>query len=171
MTKLLNNAMTMSNLKNAADMLRIASALKLDIKALVRAISVSSGASFVLSALATEITLDIAGHLQGLMRKDLGALRRRGAGTGDRPRRASRPGPGRRGEPGRGGRHRRRPRGRDGVVRAGTVARHRRVRRRVVPGGPLEGGWQPNQHCGLLPDPDEGVRKFAARGLANLISE
>ncbi|SCG66393.1 NAD(P)-dependent oxidoreductase [Micromonospora inositola] len=82
LTKLLNNAMTMSNLKNAADMLRIASALKLDIKALVRAISVSSGASFVLSALATEITLDIAGHLQGLMRKDLAhfadAVRARG---------------------------------------------------------------------------------------------
>lgn len=71
LTKLLNNSMTMSNLKNAADMLRIAERLQVDIPALIRALSVSSGASFMLSALNTEITPELAPHLRTLMRKDI----------------------------------------------------------------------------------------------------
>ncbi|WP_435208797.1 NAD(P)-dependent oxidoreductase [Micromonospora sp. bgisy143] len=71
LTKLLNNSMTMSNLKNAADMLRIAEKLDMDIPALITALSVSSGASFMLGALNTEITPDLAPHLQTLMRKDI----------------------------------------------------------------------------------------------------
>ncbi|MEH1166971.1 NAD(P)-dependent oxidoreductase [Micromonospora sp. CPCC 205539] len=71
LTKLLNNSMTMSNLKNAADMLRIAQQLDVDIPALITALSVSSGASFMLGALNTEITPDLAPHLQSLMRKDI----------------------------------------------------------------------------------------------------
>ncbi|SCE74125.1 NAD(P)-dependent oxidoreductase [Micromonospora chokoriensis] len=87
LTKLLNNSMTMSNLKNAADMLRVAEQLGVDISALVQAISVSSGASFVLGALNTEITPDVAPHLQSLMRKDIehfaDAVRARGADPGE----------------------------------------------------------------------------------------
>ncbi|MEU7589607.1 NAD(P)-binding domain-containing protein [Micromonospora sp. NPDC049230] len=71
LTKLLNNSMTMSNLKNAADMLRIAAQLDVKIGPLVEAISASSGASFMLGALNTEITPDIAPHMQPLTRKDI----------------------------------------------------------------------------------------------------
>ncbi|MEU8004175.1 NAD(P)-dependent oxidoreductase [Catellatospora sp. NPDC049111] len=71
LTKLLNNSMTMSNLKNAANMLRIAQHLDLDVPALITALSASSGASFILGALNVEITPDLAPHLQSLMRKDI----------------------------------------------------------------------------------------------------
>jgi 3-hydroxyisobutyrate dehydrogenase-like beta-hydroxyacid dehydrogenase len=71
MTKLLNNAMTMSNLKNAADLVRLAQQLNVDIPAVLVVISDSSGASASLRALGTVITPEIAPHMQGLMRKDI----------------------------------------------------------------------------------------------------
>ncbi|MER5913925.1 NAD(P)-dependent oxidoreductase [Streptomyces sp. NPDC001982] len=71
MTKLLNNAMTMSNLKNAVDLVRLAQQLHVGIPAVLDVISDSSGGSAVLRALGTVITPEIAPHLQGLMRKDI----------------------------------------------------------------------------------------------------
>lgn len=71
MTKLLNNAMTMSNLKNAVDLVQIARQLHVDVPAVLDVISDSSGGSASLRALGTTITPEIAPHLQGLMRKDI----------------------------------------------------------------------------------------------------
>ncbi|MFF9458649.1 NAD(P)-dependent oxidoreductase [Streptomyces flaveolus] len=71
MTKLLNNAMTTSNLKNVVDLVRLADSLGVDVAALIDVISDSSGGSTVMRALGTDITPDIAPHLQQLMRKDI----------------------------------------------------------------------------------------------------
>ncbi|MEV5523706.1 NAD(P)-dependent oxidoreductase [Streptomyces pseudogriseolus] len=71
LTKLLNNAMTMSNLKNAVDLIGLAGHLGVDVAALVDVISDSSGGSRVLRALGTDITTGNAAHLQELMRKDI----------------------------------------------------------------------------------------------------
>lgn len=70
MGKLLNNAMTMSNLDNAGRVLALADQLKLDVPAVADMIRSSSGASFILDALAG-FTPDLARHLQGLMKKDI----------------------------------------------------------------------------------------------------
>ena len=69
--KLLNNALTMTNLKNAVDVFGFADKLGLNIANLFDAVSVSSGSSAVLRALGTGITPEIAPHLQDLMRKDI----------------------------------------------------------------------------------------------------
>jgi 3-hydroxyisobutyrate dehydrogenase-like beta-hydroxyacid dehydrogenase len=69
--KLLNNALTMTNLKNAVDVFGFADKLGLNIASLFDAISASSGSSAVLRSLGTAITPDIAPHLQELMRKDI----------------------------------------------------------------------------------------------------
>jgi 3-hydroxyisobutyrate dehydrogenase-like beta-hydroxyacid dehydrogenase len=69
--KLLNNALTMTNLKNAVDVFGFADKLELNIANLFDAVSVSSGSSAVLRSLGTAITPDIAPHLQELMRKDI----------------------------------------------------------------------------------------------------
>ncbi|KQX07657.1 MULTISPECIES: NAD(P)-dependent oxidoreductase [unclassified Leifsonia] len=69
--KLLNNALTMTNLKNAEDVLAMADAIGVDIAAFRRMLAASSGGSFVMQALGEQISADIAPHLQGLMRKDI----------------------------------------------------------------------------------------------------
>jgi 3-hydroxyisobutyrate dehydrogenase-like beta-hydroxyacid dehydrogenase len=71
MAKLLNNALTMSNLKNAVDVFSLGKSVGMDLVQLHEVIAVSSGSSTVLRAINNEITLDIAPHLQGLMRKDI----------------------------------------------------------------------------------------------------
>jgi 3-hydroxyisobutyrate dehydrogenase-like beta-hydroxyacid dehydrogenase len=71
MAKLLNNAMTMSNLKNAVDVFKLGADIGIDLAQLHEVISMSSGSSAVLQAIGTDITMDIAPHLQGLMRKDI----------------------------------------------------------------------------------------------------
>jgi 3-hydroxyisobutyrate dehydrogenase-like beta-hydroxyacid dehydrogenase len=71
LTKLLNNALTITNMKNAADVLSIADQLGVDIPALLDVISISSGASFALSTLGHQVTPELAPHLRGLMRKDI----------------------------------------------------------------------------------------------------
>lgn len=68
--KLLNNALTMSNLDNAARVLQLARQLQLDERAVVDMVSASSGASFILTAL-SGFTPALAEHLQGLMKKDI----------------------------------------------------------------------------------------------------
>jgi len=68
--KLLNNALTMSNLDNAARVLALASQLQLDVRAVAAMVSASSGGSAILNALPA-FTPDLARHLQGLMKKDI----------------------------------------------------------------------------------------------------
>ncbi|QJC79608.1 NAD(P)-dependent oxidoreductase [Pseudomonas umsongensis] len=71
MTKLLNNALTMSNLKNAVDVFSLGKSVGMDLVQLHEVIAMSSGSSTVLRAINNEITADIAPHLQGLMHKDI----------------------------------------------------------------------------------------------------
>ncbi|MBC8999414.1 NAD(P)-dependent oxidoreductase [Pseudomonas sp. N40(2020)] len=71
MAKLLNNALTMSNLKNAVDVFSLGKSVGMDLVQLHDVIAVSSGSSTVLRAINNEITSVIAPHLQGLMRKDI----------------------------------------------------------------------------------------------------
>jgi 3-hydroxyisobutyrate dehydrogenase-like beta-hydroxyacid dehydrogenase len=70
MAKLLNNALTMTNLKNAVDVFTLASRLGVNVRALYDMVTASSGSSAILEALAT-LTPELAAHLQGLMRKDI----------------------------------------------------------------------------------------------------
>jgi NAD-binding of NADP-dependent 3-hydroxyisobutyrate dehydrogenase len=70
-TKLLNNAMTMSNLDNAVDLIRLISRLGMDVQAVIDVIGLSSGGSAILHALDSDVTPGIAPHIQGLMRKDI----------------------------------------------------------------------------------------------------
>ena len=71
-TKLLNNAMTMSNLDNAVDLIRLVSRLGMDVQAVIDVIDASSGGSAILRALGNDdVTPEIAPHIQGLMRKDI----------------------------------------------------------------------------------------------------
>lgn len=68
--KLLNNALTMSNLDNAAQVMGMAEKLGLDVPAVAEMVGASSGASFILAA-AINFTPELARHLQGLMEKDI----------------------------------------------------------------------------------------------------
>jgi 3-hydroxyisobutyrate dehydrogenase-like beta-hydroxyacid dehydrogenase len=70
-TKLLNNAMTMSNLDNAVDLIRLVSRLGMNVQAVIDVIDVSSGGSAILRTLGSDVTPEIATHLQGLMCKDI----------------------------------------------------------------------------------------------------
>jgi 3-hydroxyisobutyrate dehydrogenase-like beta-hydroxyacid dehydrogenase len=70
-TKLLNNAMTMTNLKNAVDVFALAKNLRIDIPRLYDVISVSSGSSAVLQSIGRQVSSNTAVHIQGLMRKDI----------------------------------------------------------------------------------------------------
>jgi 3-hydroxyisobutyrate dehydrogenase-like beta-hydroxyacid dehydrogenase len=70
-TKLLNNAMTMSNLGNAVDLIRLVSRLGMDAQEVIDVIELSSGGSAVLRAPGSDLTPEIAPHIQGLMRKDI----------------------------------------------------------------------------------------------------
>jgi 3-hydroxyisobutyrate dehydrogenase-like beta-hydroxyacid dehydrogenase len=73
-TKLLNNAMTMSNLDNAVDLIRLVSRLGMNVQAVIDVIDVSSGGSAILRTLRSDApprTPEITTHLQGLMRKDI----------------------------------------------------------------------------------------------------
>ena len=71
-TKLLNNAMTMSNLDNAVDLIRLLSGLGMNVQAVIDVIDVSSGGSAILRTLGSDdVTPEIAPHIQGLMRKDI----------------------------------------------------------------------------------------------------
>lgn len=71
LTKLLNNALTMTNLKNAADVFRVADQLGIDLHLLQEVIAVSSGSSAILQAVGIQIDAAAAAHLQALMRKDI----------------------------------------------------------------------------------------------------
>ena len=85
--KLLNNALTMTNLRNAEQVFAMADSTGIDVAALQRLLATSSGGSFIIQALGTQITPALAPHLQGLMRKDIehfaDALGRLGADVTD----------------------------------------------------------------------------------------
>ncbi|MET9111143.1 NAD(P)-dependent oxidoreductase [Streptomyces zhihengii] len=70
-TKLFNNALTITNMKNAEDVLSLARQVGLDIPALIDVISTSSGGSAALHALAHDISPELAEHLHTLMHKDM----------------------------------------------------------------------------------------------------
>lgn len=70
MAKLLNNALTMTNLKNAVDVFSLASKLGVDVPSLRDLVSVSSGSSAIMKALG-QFTPALAAHLQSLMKKDI----------------------------------------------------------------------------------------------------
>jgi 3-hydroxyisobutyrate dehydrogenase-like beta-hydroxyacid dehydrogenase len=71
LTKLLNNAMTVTNLKNAVDVFGLAKNLGIDIRQLYDVVTVSSGSSAVLESVGSQINSKTAVHIQGLMRKDI----------------------------------------------------------------------------------------------------
>ncbi|MFJ9732695.1 NAD-binding protein [Streptomyces sp. NPDC101171] len=81
-TKLFNNALTITNMKNAEDVLRLAAQVGLDIPALVAVVSASSGGSAALRSLGHDITPELAEHVHVLMDKDMrhfaNAVRARG---------------------------------------------------------------------------------------------
>jgi 3-hydroxyisobutyrate dehydrogenase-like beta-hydroxyacid dehydrogenase len=70
MTKLLNNALTMTNLKNVSDVFSLAERLGVDLAAFYGVVSASSGSSRILEAL-PQLTVALASHLQVLMKKDV----------------------------------------------------------------------------------------------------
>jgi 3-hydroxyisobutyrate dehydrogenase-like beta-hydroxyacid dehydrogenase len=82
-TKLFNNALTITNMKNAEDVLALAKRVGLDLPALVEVIGTSSGASAALHALDADLTPEVAEHVHHLMLKDMhhfaDAVRKAGA--------------------------------------------------------------------------------------------
>ena len=72
MTKLMNNASLLSNLRNAEEIISIGAAAGLDPRALVDVLATGSGSSFALQFLAGEISPEMASHLPDLWRKDIG---------------------------------------------------------------------------------------------------
>lgn len=70
MTKLLNNALTMTNLKNVVDVFTLATHLDVDLADFYGVVRVSSGSSRILEAL-PQMTVELASHLQVLMKKDI----------------------------------------------------------------------------------------------------
>ncbi len=71
LTKLFNNALTITNMKNAEDVLTLANRLGLDLPALVEVIGTSSGASAALRTIGTDLTPELAEHVHQLMIKDM----------------------------------------------------------------------------------------------------
>ncbi|MES9536651.1 NAD(P)-binding domain-containing protein [Actinomadura sp. NPDC000600] len=70
-TKLFNNALTITNMKNAEDVLGLAAQVGLDLPALIEVVSASSGGSAALHALGRDITPELAEHVHTLMHKDM----------------------------------------------------------------------------------------------------
>lgn len=71
MTKLINNALTVSNLRNVAEAFRLAQAASIALPALQAALANSSGGSFILQAIGRKIGSDVAEHIAALNRKDV----------------------------------------------------------------------------------------------------
>jgi 3-hydroxyisobutyrate dehydrogenase-like beta-hydroxyacid dehydrogenase len=71
LAKPLNNALAMTNLKNAADVFGLVHRLGIDLPQFQGLIAVSSGSSAILQAIGTQIDPTAAAHLHSLMRKDI----------------------------------------------------------------------------------------------------
>jgi 3-hydroxyisobutyrate dehydrogenase len=69
--KLCNNALTVSNLRNIVEVFAIADAFEVEPSSLRQAFAHSSGGSFILDALGTKVTPDIAAHISKLNRADI----------------------------------------------------------------------------------------------------
>jgi 3-hydroxyisobutyrate dehydrogenase-like beta-hydroxyacid dehydrogenase len=72
MTKLMNNASLLANLRNAEEIISISAAAGLDPREVVDVLQTGSGSSFALQFLAGEISPEMASHLPDLWRKDIG---------------------------------------------------------------------------------------------------
>jgi 3-hydroxyisobutyrate dehydrogenase-like beta-hydroxyacid dehydrogenase len=72
LTKLMNNASLLANLRNAEEIISIGAAAGLDPRALVDVLQTGSGSSFALQFLAGEVSPEMASHLPDLWRKDIG---------------------------------------------------------------------------------------------------
>jgi 3-hydroxyisobutyrate dehydrogenase-like beta-hydroxyacid dehydrogenase len=72
MTKLMNNASLLANLRNAEEIISIGAAAGLDPRELVDVLQTGSGSSFALQFLAGEISPEMASHLPDLWHKDIG---------------------------------------------------------------------------------------------------
>lgn len=71
MTKLINNALTVSNLRNVVEAFTLAAAAEVDLRALQGALAHSSGGSFILQAIGRQVGPEIADHIAELNRKDV----------------------------------------------------------------------------------------------------
>jgi len=71
MTKLMNNASLLANLRNAEEIISIGAAAGLDPRKLVDVLQTGSGSSFALQFLAGEISPEMASHLPDLWHKDI----------------------------------------------------------------------------------------------------
>jgi 3-hydroxyisobutyrate dehydrogenase-like beta-hydroxyacid dehydrogenase len=71
MAKLLNNALTVSNLRNVVEVFSLAAGAGVELRALQGALAFSSGGSFILQALGRQITPQIAEHIAHLNVKDV----------------------------------------------------------------------------------------------------
>ena len=82
MTKLINNVLTVSNMRNIVEAFSLAKAAGVDLVALQGALADSSGGSFILQAIGRQIRPEIADHIAQLNRKDVAefaeAMRRQG---------------------------------------------------------------------------------------------
>lgn len=72
LTKLLNNASLLANLRNAEDIIAIGASVGINPRNLVDALKTGTGSSFALQFLAGEITPEMARHLPDLWHKDIG---------------------------------------------------------------------------------------------------
>jgi 3-hydroxyisobutyrate dehydrogenase-like beta-hydroxyacid dehydrogenase len=72
MTKLMNNASLLANLRNAEEIMSISAAAGLDPREVVDVLQTGSGSSFALQFLASEISPEMARHLPELWHKDIG---------------------------------------------------------------------------------------------------
>ena len=71
MAKLCNNALTVSNLRNAVEVFALADKLGVSLPGLKEAFAHSSGGSFILQALGTKVTAPNAAHIATLNRADI----------------------------------------------------------------------------------------------------
>ncbi|GAB2605400.1 NAD(P)-dependent oxidoreductase [Kribbella endophytica] len=71
LTKLFNNALTITNMKNAEDVLTLAARAGLDLPALIEVVGTSSGGSAALHGLGYDLTPELADHVHHLMSKDM----------------------------------------------------------------------------------------------------
>jgi 3-hydroxyisobutyrate dehydrogenase-like beta-hydroxyacid dehydrogenase len=71
MTKLLNNALTVSNLRNMVEVFGLARQAGVDLAVLQAALATSSGGSFIVKAVGKHVTPENAEHIAELNRKDV----------------------------------------------------------------------------------------------------
>jgi 3-hydroxyisobutyrate dehydrogenase-like beta-hydroxyacid dehydrogenase len=82
LAKLLNNALTIANVRSSVEVLVLARRLGIDVATLIELVNTSAGANAALDAFHRTITPDGAHHVDEMMRKDIGtfgrAMRERG---------------------------------------------------------------------------------------------